>query len=242
MTEDVHALVAAYALNALDAQERADFEAHLAACEACRDDVAELADVAAQLGTGVAAEPTPALRQRVLDAVSRTPQDGTSDQSTVPVELDSRRRQPRRIARVALIAASALVLATVGVATANSWQERSEYAAMEREAMMVASAPDAHSMDLDLGASHVVVSDRMSAVVAMGQGAPAPEDGMEYQLWLLMSDGSAMPGPTFMPARNGEFMTMVHTELADVAGFAVTQEPMGGSEQPTSTPIATVGL
>lgn len=237
MTEDVHALVAAYALNALEDDERADFEAHLAACEACRNDVAELGDVAAQLGAGTAVNAPSTLRSRVLDEVSRTPQE-----LPAPVILDSRRRQPRRLARVALVAASALLLATVGVMSANSWQQRSEYAAMEREAMMVASAPDAHSMDLDLGASHVVVSDRMSAVVAMGQGAPPPDHGMEYQLWLLMSDGSAMPGPTFMPARNGEFMAMVHTELDDVAGFAVTQEPVGGSEQPTSTPIATVGL
>ena len=65
--------------------------------------------------------------------------------------------------------------------------------------MMVASAPDAHAMDLALGQAHLVMSDKMGAVVAMGQDAPMPADGMEYQVWLMMDDGASMPGPMFMP-------------------------------------------
>ena len=69
--------------------------------------------------------------------------------------------------------------------------------------MMVASAPDTASMDLDLGAAHLVVSERMGEVAAMRYGAPMPTKGMEYQRWLVMDDGSAHPGPTIMPNANG---------------------------------------
>ena len=38
---DIHHLAAAYALDALDARERAAFEAHYPSCEVCRADVLE---------------------------------------------------------------------------------------------------------------------------------------------------------------------------------------------------------
>ena len=39
MSDDIHALSGAYAVDALDDVERARFERHLANCEACRAEV-----------------------------------------------------------------------------------------------------------------------------------------------------------------------------------------------------------
>jgi anti-sigma factor RsiW len=44
--ETLHGLTAAYALDALDPEERDAFEEHLAGCERCRVEVAELAGAA----------------------------------------------------------------------------------------------------------------------------------------------------------------------------------------------------
>src|SRR5689334_20135549 len=44
---DLHELVAAYALNALDDGDRATFEEHLATCERCAAELAELRETAA---------------------------------------------------------------------------------------------------------------------------------------------------------------------------------------------------
>ena len=40
--EDLHSLAAAYVLDALSGEEAAEFETHLAQCEACRLDVLEM--------------------------------------------------------------------------------------------------------------------------------------------------------------------------------------------------------
>ncbi len=69
-----HDLAAAYALDALDAGERAEYEVHLAGCEQCRAEVAELRETAAQLAETVSEEPPSGLRDRVLTQVAGTPQ------------------------------------------------------------------------------------------------------------------------------------------------------------------------
>ncbi|HEX2370170.1 MAG TPA: anti-sigma factor [Acidimicrobiia bacterium] len=69
-----HDLAAAYALDALDAGERAEYEVHLAGCEQCRAEVAELRETAAQLAGTVSEEPPSGLRDRVLTQVADTPQ------------------------------------------------------------------------------------------------------------------------------------------------------------------------
>jgi anti-sigma-K factor RskA len=238
MSEEVHSLVAAYVVDGLDSVERESFEAHLSSCEDCRAEVAELTDITATLAGAAAVEPPATLKARVFDAIAQTPQE-----TPVPSPSQAGTAAPaRRWGRLALVAASLLVLASAGVVGGTVWHERSQDLALEQDVMMVTSAPDAHSMDLELGASHLVMSERMGAVVVMGQDAPAPTDGMEYQLWLVMDDGSTMPGPTFMPASDGDFMAMMRTGFDDVSGFAVTEEPMGGSSQPTSAPVATLSI
>lgn len=69
MTDDLHALSGAYALDALPQDELLEFEQHLRGCPACRREVADFRAVCAQLAT-VVAEPVPAsLRTQVLTAV-----------------------------------------------------------------------------------------------------------------------------------------------------------------------------
>ena len=63
---DIHALVGAYAVDALDDVERAAFERHLAECAACRAEVDGLREAAAMIGGAAAAQPPAGLRERVL--------------------------------------------------------------------------------------------------------------------------------------------------------------------------------
>jgi anti-sigma-K factor RskA len=65
-----HALAGAYALDALDAAERARFERHLRGCAACLAEVRGFAATAASLGLAAAAAPPPALKGRVLADVA----------------------------------------------------------------------------------------------------------------------------------------------------------------------------
>lgn len=66
----LHALAGPYALDALDAAERARFERHLRTCEACQSEVRGFSATAAQLGLAAFEQPSPQLKGRVLAAVA----------------------------------------------------------------------------------------------------------------------------------------------------------------------------
>ncbi len=63
----IHDLTAAYALNALDAHEEAEYEAHLKRCADCQAELASFQSAAASLSYAVeATAPSPKLRARIL--------------------------------------------------------------------------------------------------------------------------------------------------------------------------------
>src|SRR5439155_1474296 len=65
----VHDLTAAYALVALDPDEAREYEAHLATCKECQEELARLGSAAGALAFAVESPaPPPDLRQRILDA------------------------------------------------------------------------------------------------------------------------------------------------------------------------------
>jgi anti-sigma-K factor RskA len=67
---------------------------------------------------------------------------------------------------------------------------------------------------------------------------PMPKSGRTYQLWLLTPTAKINAG-TFMPKPNGEVMMRATMPMPtdSLAGVAVTEEPMGGSPQPTTAPM-----
>ncbi len=68
---DLHDLTPAYALDALDAEEAAAYEAHLGQCEACREELTRLNEAATALAWATAApEPPARLRSSILDAAA----------------------------------------------------------------------------------------------------------------------------------------------------------------------------
>src|SRR5918912_4436757 len=98
--EDIHELAAGYALDALDPAERDAFDAHLAECWRCREELASLQEAAAALAAGVEAPAPPsALRGRVLDQVR-------GERSNV-VPLRARRPRLQLLPAVAAVAACA---------------------------------------------------------------------------------------------------------------------------------------
>jgi anti-sigma-K factor RskA len=106
---DVHDLTAAYALDALDADEVEAYERHLGQCEQCREQLAELNETAGALAFGaVAPAPPPRLRAAILEtaAAERT--------NVVPF------LRRRWVARGLGVAAAAAACVVVGLAVALS--------------------------------------------------------------------------------------------------------------------------
>jgi anti-sigma factor RsiW len=71
---DLHESAGSYALNALDPAELDEFEAHLATCETCQDDVAELCETAAELSLLAMATPPLELRDKIMAEIQDIPQ------------------------------------------------------------------------------------------------------------------------------------------------------------------------
>ncbi|HZQ65743.1 MAG TPA: anti-sigma factor [Gaiellaceae bacterium] len=72
--EDVHELAAAYALDALAADERQAFESHLAGCGRCRAELASLREAVGALAFSTEGPAPPAaLRERILVAAREEP-------------------------------------------------------------------------------------------------------------------------------------------------------------------------
>ncbi len=70
MTDEIHELSGAYAVDALDDVERARFERHLAGCSACRDEVESLGVAATELSSVTQMAPPASLRGSVLSSIT----------------------------------------------------------------------------------------------------------------------------------------------------------------------------
>jgi anti-sigma-K factor RskA len=106
---DLHDLTAAYALDALDADETEAYERHLGQCERCRAQLAELSESAGALAFGAVAPAPPArLRSAILEAA-------VAERSNV-VPLIRR----RVVGRVLAVTAAAAACAAVGLIVAST--------------------------------------------------------------------------------------------------------------------------
>ncbi|WP_328491858.1 anti-sigma factor [Streptomyces sp. NBC_00414] len=246
-TADLHTLTGAYALHALSDEEREAFERHLRECEPCAQETAELSATAARLGLAVSVTPRPVVRERVLQQITTVRQEASGG-PTLPRRARAKRRG-RPVSRWALAACLAAAAALGGTAV---WQhERAEDALeqarrADRGATGIAAvltAPDARSRTVKLagGATGtVVVSDSRDRAVFMASGMTEPPRGKVYQLWF--DDGGTMRSAGLMdPARTSQAVLM-RGAVDGASGMGVTVEPEGGSEEPTSTPLALLSL
>ena len=70
MNDDIHGLSGAYAVDAVEGEERVAFEQHLAVCSQCRDEVATLRAAAGELAGLTEVTPPPSLRAALLRDIS----------------------------------------------------------------------------------------------------------------------------------------------------------------------------
>jgi anti-sigma-K factor RskA len=245
MRPDLHGLAGPYALDALDDNERAVFEEHLASCPDCADEVGSLRSAAAELSHVTATAPPPALRADVLSSISR--------QRPLPPLTDNvialRRPRAGRSAWQVLAAACAIVAIIAGVwgYQQHRLADRRATTAQQSQLVQLLSAPDVRAVTGRVGGGQatLVYSKSEGKAVLVGQGIPAPPPGKAYQLWMI-SEQNGTPtftsAGTFAPDSSGQVRTYASGDLANTSQMGVTVEPAGGSNQPTSAPIATIKL
>lgn len=236
-SEDVHALTAAYALDALDQVERQRYERHLTGCAACRTELRGFREVSGRLATFAATEASPALRADVLTAVA-----SAGRPSATPVLMGHLRRW--HVAAAGALAAAAVVAATVfGVVAATSRDRLTATQHEEREIAAVLSAPDCKILHAPLrtgGTATVVMSPHMRALVVTAEGVRPAPTGQRYQLWFMRATGDTRAGT--LPA-SGAGPVMVFADGAPTGqrlGISLEREPR--PSHPSAPMLAVIPL
>lgn len=240
---DVRDLLAAYALDAVDDVERRAVERLVERDEDAARELAELRATAAVLGSASSAAAPVALRADVLDRVARTPQvpvraaaAAASARGAAPPAAPSASSRPRRTTMWLAVAATAIGAAAIpSVLAIQQAQETQRVEAQARAVADLLADPGAVVVRADVtggGTAVGVLADDRALFTATGLTEPGT--GTEYQLWILR-DGVAL-SQGVLPDDAGR-VRAVADDYRPGDLLAVTLEPAGGSEQPTTEPV-----
>jgi anti-sigma-K factor RskA len=229
---DLHSMSGAYAVDALDDLERARFERHLADCPECTAEVASLTEAAGMLALSVDAAPSADLRNRVLGEIATVrPLPPTAPAQEVVA------RTARRFPRLVAAAAAAAVLAT-GVSVWHPWQD--DPPAQVAVTSQVMDAPDSRQQSVDVpggGTATLVHSRTVGKAVLITKDMPAAPANKVYELWLLDAQGVMVPAG-LMRGGTAHQTVVLKGNAREATGMGITMEPAGGSESPTTPPVA----
>jgi anti-sigma-K factor RskA len=231
---DIHQLSAAYALDAVDERERAEFEAHYPTCAICRPEVAGFRETLSKVAASVAVEPPPSLKSNVMAGIGTTRQLSPLLPDSV-VDLAAHRGNRQRMVRALSIAAALIALAVGAYAVGRQTGNGNDYA---DEAAAVFAKPDTLKTTLTgtgTGSFMISWSPSSNKAVVVGDGLPDPGPGRAYELWLI--DGSGAHAVRLLDKAADREVRRVVTVDGQATQWAVTVEPDGGVEQPTGNII-----
>ena len=225
METGIHELTAAYSLDALDPEERLEYELHLRDCEACQEELASLSSVTEALAVAASGPaPRPELRDRIISAARAEPQ------TVVPFEPRGRRALPALAAVAAVAAVAALAIGLWASQLRGDLDDARTALERQRAAAVVLADPDARSVALSTGQGRLVVGESGRAVLVLGDMGPAPA-GKTYEVWVVEGE-SAVPAGLF-PGESGADLVAVDGAVGEGDVVAVTIEDEGGAQTPS---------
>jgi anti-sigma-K factor RskA len=230
METGIHELTPGYALDALEPEERAAYEAHLAGCASCQEELSAFLETTQALALAASGpEPSPSLRGRILDAARAEPP------VVVPIEATRRRRLTPMLGVAAAVAAVVAIALGVWAAHLSSELDKTRSALDgQRSAAAVVADPNARKVSLSSGDGRLVVDDSGRAALVL-DGLEAAPAGKTYEAWII-AGGTATPAGTF-PGGNRVDVVGVDGVVEPGDVVAVTVERDGGVRTPTSTPV-----
>jgi anti-sigma-K factor RskA len=214
---------APYVLGALTDAEHDAFVIHMSSCAVCREEVAALQVVAANLP---AAAPQlsapPELKRRVMATVQ---QEARLRQASASTPARDRARRRTFAWRPALAAAGVAVVALLAVIVFASGGSGTGSSTRVISAQVT---PTSAKASLRLNGKHAELD-----IADMPQ-LPA---NRVYEVW-VERDGAADPTDAlFTVTRAGKASVNVPGDLQHASAVMVTAEPLGGSRKPTSLPV-----
>jgi anti-sigma-K factor RskA len=240
---EIESLLGAYALDAVDDDERVEVEAHLATCPRCRAEVAAHREVAALMANGGDAAPE-GLWDRIAEGLSPELPASAPDAADLLAHLPRPPRLERRHPRVfagamALAAAVLLVVALLSLQVSNLTRQLHSNTSAVGITAAVDSVLDHQHRTITLTAANR--PDNATVVVGsddegywIGSNLAKLPSTETYQLWTIVrgkevvSLGVLGPDPKSASA----------FRLApDMGRLMVTVEPEGGTPGPTTPAV-----
>jgi anti-sigma-K factor RskA len=226
----------AYLLDALSDLERQAFEAHLAVCVECRQEVEHLQSAADALPRSVTPLAAPAsLKRSLMEVVERE----AKERRPAPARRSLGERLGDLVpsfarARPAFaLTAAALVLA-IGVAGGIGLGQLGS--GDERPGDRTLSASVDHTRLPSASADLVVPAGGARGGILRVHGLPSPASDRVYQVWIRRGR-EVTPGPTFLPRADGSGAAAVPDSLTGADEVMVTREHRGGAPSPTEQPV-----
>jgi hypothetical protein len=223
----------------LTEDERLQFEAHLATCPTCQE---ELEQLEALVG-GVAflsepAEPPSGMKARILDNVfaeDDMEKESKADEPT-PITPFTATKKNQKTSWGALALAAALMLSLVG----------NGYLLLNQDDPSGIALTETVPLEGDSeGVAYLAEQDGQRQLIVQTNGLDALESNEVYQVWLL-KDGSPIPTGAFVTDDKGNgtvIYTLDSTESeTDWDTVAVTKEPERGNTTPVGDIVLIASL
>jgi anti-sigma factor RsiW len=242
--DDLQSLLGAYALDALDPEEVAAVEKHLAECPRCQAEVAAHRDTAAALATAGGEAPA-GVWDRIAAELGQEDAPPSEHLLRPPNVVPLRPRRRAALPAVAAVAtAAAAAAAVLGVSAAhldhrvNVLSSALNAGGVQQAAAAAVLSPRHRAVQLVSAANHqavqVVILPDGSAYLVRSD-LPALDSDRTYQLWGLVNGKAVSLGLLGSDPRVAAFRVD-----PSVSRLMVTAEPRGGVPQPT-TPVLVQG-
>jgi hypothetical protein len=225
---------AVYLLGLLDERHTRMFVEHARSCALCSDDLAALAPAVEHLPTTVRQVPAPAHAKRQVMAVVRSEAAQQAARSSPRASGTARRRFALRPALA--LAGTAMLAAGVAIgALSTPFGGGSTPAGGSSTRVM--------SADVTLAGASAALHQSGGHTWLTVADMPEPASGHVYEVW-VKRPGHAEPQPTdslFAPTFTGA-ATVAVPDSGGANEVLVTQEPAGGTQLPTSSPVIVAHL
>ncbi len=235
---------AVYLLGLLDERHSAEFLQHARSCALCGDDLAALAPAADYLATAVPQVPAPARTKRDVMAIVRREADAQAAEAAEADAAGARAAASTgtrsRSARRRLFALRpALALAGTGALAAGVLIGGLATPFGGGSAKVSDSAARVVSANVTLAGASAALHQSAGHTWLTVAHFPEPTSGHVYEVWVKGPGSNALPRATdslFAPTKAGT-ATVAVPDSDKASVVMVTQEPAGGTRQPTTTPV-----